>query len=232
MRILERTGLRGLTLLGGLLVIAALAAFVVSGSAEATHKGKDHGPTKDGGKGSDNSATVVMSGGLVTPLDSTDEALPQPVEVVNDNKNKLQLQAERDADGRPTFNVEIKLTATKANANKVTCTGDTELIAKLTNPERRRNFLLQVDNTSLGLPSGGQKGHTIKLSWGEPGVGGPFNLFILGAKVTGDDSGKTRVFEFTGGTVKVKDKTGPVKDHTELVCPNKDTISVEVMNLP
>ena len=49
------------------------------------------------------------------------------------------LQAERDPDGRPTFNVEIKLTDGQANAlaSPGDSTGDTVLIAKLTNPERR-----------------------------------------------------------------------------------------------
>ena len=191
--------------------------------------GAHHGKGGHAGGGETNtSATVLASGGLVTPAGA-----PQPVEVVNDNKNKLQLQAKRDADGRLTFQVKIDLTQTQSNALVPgQCTGDTDLIAELIDSVHRRNFLLQVDNNNLGEVSGGQNGHRLELSWGEldpNGLKKHFKLLILGPKVTGGPAvGTPRMFEFTEGTVKVADKTSQVKDHTELICPNRDAITVTV----
>ena len=220
---LKAAGLRKLTLLGGLVLLAALATAVMAGTAGAHHGKGGHADGGSGG-GKATSATVVTSGGLVTPG-------TQAVSVDTDNKNRLALQALRDVDGRPTFQAEIKLTETQDNPGD--CNGNLTLIAQLTDLEQTRNFLLLVDKNSLGLTSGGH--NTIKLSWGEhdpdDGLKKHFKLVISGSRVEGGPAdGPTRNFVLSGGTVMVTDKTGPVKDHTELVCPNMDTIAVIVVS--
>ena len=208
----------------GIAILVASVALIVllsGGSAEATHNGKNHGPKKGGGGGGgSDGATLQMGGGMVT-------LTPNAVIVARDNKNVLGLEGAKDAEGRPAFQVNIGLAKTQLNAyeNPGDCNGDLDLRRKLVdNLVRGRNLNFQVNKSSLGSASVGQKGHRIWLNWvAENKI---FDLFIQGATVTGPASGTTRVYEFTGGTVKVRDRSV-----TEMVCPihAEDSVTVTVV---
>ena len=111
------------------------------------------------------------------------------------------------------------------------CTGPAELDLwpnlrdKLVDSSKDRFFLLQVDKTSLGFTSGGQKGHRLNFHWHTP-LGGELDLSFDTPKVTREfvsADGKTREFEFSVGTVKVRKNYS-----TTLECDNQDTVTVIV----
>ena len=215
-----------------LLMLVALGALLSSDYAEATHNGKSHGPKKgDGGGAASSSANVELSGGLVTPLGT-----PQEVVVVRDSKNLLTLEDPgREERIIPTFTIDINLTETAFNADMSTCQGDLPLAqAKqlLVNTfEGQRFFRLQVDKKNLGSESIGKNGHKFGTTWKPDG-----QMFDLGTrdaivKLVSPVGVEPRVFEFSGGTVGVRDRSDPdiePRDAPRLACPNKDTFTVTV----
>ena len=208
-----------LVVLGGLLlVMVALAAALMAGPA-AADKPVD-GKHSHGG-GEDKSATVEMSDGMVTDPDpTTGEARPQEVVVVRDNKNFLQVQ--EGWDGSPTFTVAMNLINT---ANAGNCTGDTNLLAKLKleDGQRNRSLVLAVDLNSLDSESAK---HKIRLHW-HTELQPELDLIINSPSVSQPSEG---VFEFSGGTVKVRNLLGS-GESTEMVCPlhADDAITVTVV---
>ena len=53
------------------------------------------------------------------------------------------------------------------------------------------------------------------------------------ATVTAEVNGNTTTYTFSGGSVTIKDRTGKVRKHVSLACPNGgDIVAVTVTMLP
>ena len=105
-----------------------------------------------------------------------------------------------------------------------------------------RFFLLGIDKT--GLTSVGSAstsaGHQIGSTFTDDATGQLISLVGAGTnkkllpslsatvEVTGGDINGDFTVEFRGGAVSVRDRTGRVRDHVELACPNLDRIRVTV----
>ena len=161
---------------------------------------------------------------------------------LDENNNRVRLQGLTDDQKQWTITVATNLTNTQSLADKIAagettvgCIGDLSLRDKLVDSSKDRFFLLQVDKTSLGSASGGQKGHRFSLHWHTP-PHREIDLSIDTPTVTlvSLPDVEPRVFKFSEGTVKVRDRSGGgrVKDSTSLSCDNKDDIFVTLTILP
>lgn len=191
------------------LVAILLAAGLLVPSATALAKK----PADKGGGWDQKTVDVLMSGGM-----STDGS--QPMKIF-ENQKRIDLTG-GDMDGDPIFIVAINLINT---FNDAACTGDRTLKSKLVQllPTNRTTNVF-IDKTSLNSPT---DGHRIATHW-QPTEGELFSLVIRSPTVTEITDDGPRKFKFTGGTVRVIDRSGKVKDHTSLECNNKDTVTVSI----
>ena len=214
-------------------------------------KGPVHRSCKDGDGGGGPTAadaTVVLSDGMTSTA--------QDVRIQRESDSEIHFEDVRDGTGASTFESVIALTATRlealadlddggfpgssgcvvkpANTSEAVMRG---LLAKLSDGVQVRFFLLSIDKTALGSAS---KGHGIGSTFTD-GTGQLISLMGAGTKkrllpgvsatvalISGNINGDFTV-EFSGGAVSVWDRTGKVKDHVDLVCPNLDKITAAVI---
>lgn len=210
----------------------------------------------DGGGPTVADATVVLSGGMVTSTpqgvriqrESDSKIVLEDVRDENgastfSSEIALTLThavalADLDGAGFPgSSGCVVKLASTPEEDKKDVILG---LLDKFLHLEQVRFFEMTIDKTALGSASAGHNiGSTftdiaedatellISLRAGTnkkllPGVSA--TVTVLGG---GNIDGNFTV-EFSGGAASVRDRTGKVKDHVELACPNLDIITVVV----
>jgi hypothetical protein len=178
-----------------------------------------------GGKSGPATGTVNVSGGFA--------AAAQPVEIVNDGSRKLELHADQSV-----FQSSIDLVNTIA-AGTAGCVTDpagvseqrrAELLARMADALQNRYFNLTYDRQRPGQPS---DVHQVAHTWSEAD-GKLFSLRIGAAPalLPGNFATITEtsadVFVVTGGAVRIADRTGRVKNHVYMACPNVDAITVSL----
>lgn len=144
---------------------------------------------------------LTLSGGLV--------ANAQPVEATDGDENSVHV----DLGSAENINLQIYLQATQA-AGLTDCVtkgkdeGKAErLLEKLTDPLAPRDaFILNIFIKEQGEPGGSN----IFVGWEV------FALRIDDASVIREENGD---YVFSGGTVRISDKTGKKPDHVSLTCP-------------
>ena len=98
-----------------------------------------------------------------------------------------------------------------------------------------------VDKTALSFESESDD-HIVSSTWHEDPVG-LFSLKVGTSRLLPDSSAtvtaqaqagdaNTTTYTFSGGSVTIKDRTGKVREHVTLACPNKDIVKVTVTVLP
>jgi hypothetical protein len=183
---------------------------------------------KGGGVGTSPDEPVTLTGAFATQI-------PQGVQVIADNQLKLELSR------TDTFQDTIDLLATIA-AGTGTCVSEPAnasqarkgaLLAKMQDALQNRHFNALIDRTALGSAS---PDHQVAHTWGDED-GGLYSLRIgeagmlpgLHATVTRTEVSPGRYeYTFTGGAARMADRTGRVKNHLYLACPNLDTVMLTI----
>ena len=208
---------------------------------QLTHKnGKEHGKGGGGGGGSSVSdATVALSGGMNT-------SGAQAVRIQRENRNILTFEETRDSDDNmiSLFRTAIALFSGATTSEKCVVSdpdvsaGDVEaLLAKLNDGEQVRFWSMTADKRKLDKPS---DKHEIESTWSDDDgtfsvhVGttdllpGPVTVSVTSADGTINGDG---TLVYSGGTVVIKNRTGPVSDHFSVHCANETPITVVVDRL-
>lgn len=203
-----------------------------------THSGKDHpGGGPGGGVGGPGVAegTVVLAGGFQSPVDADEDPVPQGVKT-KENKNSLVIEGTEDG-----FFAGANFSATHAEGldacDKTIPAGRTlaeaqDLFDELLRGVRIRALNIHVDKTRLDPPSSSDGNQVGTVAFNDAG-NAEFNLGLKGSPVatkTGDATAggvRTRVFVFSAGTVKVKERDEQPKNMIVLLCPNQgDVVTV------
>jgi len=198
-----------------------------------------HPSCKDDGNGDGTlKADLTMTSGMLT------NPSPQTVQL-QENDQSLGMTASSNTVGEITL--EIALVDThKAGIDvcvpKDVDLDDTEDIARAQTlfdkleaaPHEILGFFVDIDKNNLGSPS---KDHNVSVTWKDASGGGPFDVRLGTArKLRPDEHAVARVtsgyingnftVEFSGGTVLLKNRTGRVRDHFTLACPNRDVVTM------
>lgn len=231
-----------------------------AGHGQCEAHNKKGNPDCDGGDGGGGgptvaNATVVLSVGMVT-------SSAQDVRIQRENDSEIRFEDVRDETGASTFRSRIALTLTHAAAlvdhnvdgkpdffGCVVDPADTPEVDMLTlldmflDGEQLRFFGMNIDKTALSLAS---DAHGIASTFTDDITGKLISLvgagttrskkLLPGVSATatltmGGINGDFTV-EFSGGAASVRDRTGKVREHVTLACPNKDKITVAVTRLP
>jgi hypothetical protein len=207
-------------ILAGALVLGAIAA-ACHDYAQLTSPADALGAK--GGKAGPATARVGLTGAFA--------AASQPVEIVNDGSRKLELHADQ-----AVFQSSIELAATMA-AGTASCVTDpanvpesrkAELLARMADVLQNRFFNLTVDRQRMGQPS---EVHQVAHTWSEAD-GKLFSLRIGAAPALLPGNFATisetspDLFVVTGGAARIADRTGSVKNHVYMACPNLDQVTV------
>ncbi len=208
---------------------------------QLTHKnGKEHGGKGGGGGGGGNGggssvsdATVALSGGMTTTSGA------QAVRIQRENRNILTFEETRNADDNAisAFSTAIDLFSAVTTSDKCDVSDDVPdddvpaLLEKLDDDEQVRFWSMTVDKRKLGKAS---DKHEINSTWTDD-RGGTFSVHVgttdlRPANVTVDGT-IDGTLVYTGGTVMIKNRTGPVSDHFSVHCDNTKTITVVVKRL-
>jgi len=184
-------------------------------------------------------AEVEITGGVAT--------VPaiQPVNFT-ENSNRLRF----NTGAFDILNIDLAIAMTLTESAKIgACEpgGNTDepglddLFAKLIDNTSGRKLFVRIDKNSLDPPSPSLDNEFL-VNWTE-GDKGPFDLIIRSAKLNpgagsptvtlaaGDINGDEFTVKFTGGSVVLKNRTGKVRDHLALACPNLDVITITLERL-
>lgn len=204
-------------------LVIAIAAAACQEQGLLTAPGASPLMAKGGGGGS-RIGSATLAGGF-----STFSA--QSVEIVSDGARKLELHADQTV-----FQSSVDLSNTIA-AGIGGCTTEpagvsderkAQLLARMADALQNRYFNAAVDRQGMGAPSAT---HSVAHTWTEAdGVLlslriGPATELLPGNFATATEVARD-VFVYTGGAARIIDRTGSVKNHVYMACPNRDTVTV------
>lgn len=201
-------------------LVIAIAAAACQEQGLLTAPGASPLMAKSGGT---RAGSATVAGGFAT-------ASPQPVEIVSDGARKLELHADQTV-----FQSSIDLSNTIA-AGIAGCVTEpavsderkAQLLARMADALQNRYFNAAVDRQKMGAPS---ETHRVAHTWTEAdGVLlslriGPATELLPGSYATATEIAPD-VFQYTGGAARIIDRTGSVKNHVYMACPNRDVVTV------
>jgi hypothetical protein len=206
-------------------ILTLILAAACHGNREITAPGESALAAR-GGKSGPATGTVDVSGAFT--------AAAQPVEIVNDGARKLELHAQESV-----FQSTIDLAST-ITAGTAGCVTDpasvpesrkAELLARMADALQNRFFNLTYDRQRPGAPS---EMHQAAHTWSEAD-GKLFSLRIGSAPALQPGNFATitevsaGVFVVTGGAARIVDRTGSVKNHVYMACPNLDQVTIALV---
>ena len=204
--------------------------------------------TKEGGQGGV-PALLEMRGGMTTtsgqPVDFQDGENtlvlnnPMPIEFAMALAETRSAAMEYPTDGL-LFNTSICVPFSGKRANPSDAKLNT-LFATLIDGERNRRFFVHIDKNALG-DNNSPNEHTISINW-EDDNNEKFSVSVGKLSPTepgrstvtliGDLSSGVVTVTFTGGSIRLRNRTGRVQQYFNLTCPihNDDVITMD-LSLP
>lgn len=212
---------------------------------EAHEPCKGHRKNEEGCDGNGNSGGGTPKADLtVTNGMKTEDPLSQTVQL-QENDQSLGMTASSNTVG------EIKLAIALVNTHIVGINACVPKDVDLNDPDdaaraqelldklegdaaqTRMGFFVDIDKNNLGSAS---KDHKISVTW-KDASGGPFDVRLgtarklrpgehAVAEVTSGNINGDFTVAFSGGTVLLKNRTGRVRDHFSLACPNEDVVTM------
>lgn len=221
-----------LTFITAALLVACEAVVSPEPPGVLMAKGGEKGPPDRDPPGN-TEATVTVTGGVVTS-----DPAAQTVDL-DENDNRVDFN-------NTAANLEVRMLAThgvglaacEVVGNRKDPTADQQqaLIDKLDDALHVRRIFVTIDKTALGSPS---TDHQVGVTWTDEDEG-PFDIQIgveprshpatpPTATVVGGDIASDFTVEFSGGTLRLRNRTGKPRDHFSLDCPNLDLVTMDVV---